>query len=130
MRKFLPALFSLFAVAILSACASAQPTTDTVGLQKMVLQAEIAYQIPLRGAITVKNWPTCKTPATVKPCIDEGSRQTIRKVNASVVALFDKAMDTASIPGVAQGDVTADIQAAVKAAEALKTLVNTWSPAQ
>jgi hypothetical protein len=118
---------ALILVLALAACQPApQPTLSTVAAQKIVLQAEVAYEAVLLTAVAYNNRPRCTTPRTVVTCSDPEVVGMLRKTNHNIMLAFDKARTIASVPGVTQDAVTAAVAAATIGIPAFQKILDTY----
>lgn len=111
---------------VLAACPTpnSTPTTDTASLQKMVLEAEVAYEVPLMFAIAYNKRPRCTVPRTIITCSDEGVVLTLRKINHEIVLGLDNAMKIASTPGVSRSAVIAAVAVATNLIPQLQAILD------
>jgi hypothetical protein len=126
MPKMLPVSFTLLAIAVITACASAQPTPSTAALQQKVLAAEVVYEAPLTLAIAYNKRPRCTIPKTIVLCSDPAVVDQIRKANHAVMTAFDAAMNIAATPGVTDSAVTAAIAVATQAIGPLQSILDIY----
>lgn len=124
MIRYLASLAAVAVIALISACASAQPTTSTAALQQKVLAAEVGYESLLKVAVAYNALPRCTTPKTVVVCSDPATVAVIRKANTDVMTAFGAAMSIASTPGVSDSAVTAAIAVATQAIGPLQAILD------
>lgn len=116
---------ALILVLALTACQpSPQPTVNTVSAQKMVLEAEVAYEALLTVAVAYSKRPRCTEPRTVITCSDPSIVARLRVINAHITESFDAAMKIASTPGVTDSAVVAAIAVATQGIPVLQSILD------
>jgi len=114
----------LILVLALAACQPApQPTASTASAQKMVLQAEIAYEALLTLAVAYNQRPRCTEPRTIITCSDPTIVARLRVINAHIMESFVAAMNVASTPGVTESKVVAAIAVATQGIPVLQSIL-------
>ena len=108
----------------LAACQpSPQPTVSTAAAQKMVLEAEIAYEAVLTVAVAYSERPRCVEPRTVITCSDPTIVAKLRAANDQISKALFAAMNVASTPGVTESKVVAAIAVATQGIPVLQSIL-------
>jgi len=115
---------ALILILVLAACQpSPQPTVNTAAAQKMVLEAEIAYEAVLTVAVAYNKRPRCTEPRTVITCSDPTTVARLRVINAKIMESFVAAMNVASTPGITESKVVAAIAVATQGIPVLQSIL-------
>ena len=115
----------LILVLALAACQpSPQPTMGTAKAQKMVLQAEVAYEALLNLAVAYNQRPRCTQPRTIITCSDPVIVARLRVINAHITESLSAAMNIASTPGVTESAVTAAIAVAMQGIPVIQSILD------
>jgi len=117
-------LVLILALALAACQPSPQPTLNTAGAQKMVLEAEVAYEALLTLAVAYNKRPRCTEPRTVITCSDPSTVARLRVINAKITESFSAAMNIASTPGVAESAVVAAIAVATQGIPVLRSILD------
>lgn len=105
----------------LGACAPSAPGGGSPAT--VVLQAQLAYAIPLTAAVEYNNLPRCGRPTSPPLCSDQNAVEEMRKANVAARATLDAAERTVRDPA-ATADVKAMIATgAVNSVDAFKAIV-------
>jgi len=109
---------------VLAACQpSPQPTVNTAAAQKMVLEAEIAYEAVLTVAVAYNKRPRCTEPRTIITCSDPTIVAKLRTANDQITKALFAAMNVASTPGVTESAVVAAIAVATQGIPVLQSIL-------
>lgn len=115
----------LILVLALAACQpSPQPTVSTAAAQKMVLEAEIAYEAVLTVAVAYSKRPRCTEPRTVITCSDPTIVAKLRAADDQISKALFAAMNIASTPGVTESKVVAAIAVATQGIPVLQSILD------
>lgn len=115
---------ALILILVLAACQpSPQPTVSTAAAQKMVLEAEIAYEAVLTVAVAYNKRPRCTEPRTVITCSDPTIVAKLRAANDQITKALFAAMNVASTPGVTESKVVAAIAVATQGIPVLQSIL-------
>ena len=114
----------LILVLALAACQpSPQPTVSTAAAQKMVLEAEIAYEAVLTVAVAYNQRPRCTQPRTVITCSDPAIVAKLRAANDQINKAMNVEMNVASTPGVTGNAMVAAIAVATQGIPVLQSIL-------
>lgn len=118
-------LIALILILALAACQpSPQPTLNTAAAQKLVLEAEIAYEAVLTVAVAYNKRPRCTEPRTVVTCSDPAIVAKLRAANDQISRALFAAMNVASTSGVTESKVVAAIAVATQGIPALQSILD------
>lgn len=115
MRKIITA-FAMAGILVVAGCAPAGPTISQAQAQKLVLEAETAYELPLRALVAYNALPRCPG---AKLCSDQATVEKLRTLNHAVIAALAEAAKIANAPNPSKDAITLALQTVSNASAAV-----------